>query len=202
MVQAQESRITVQIVPHPTAYPEEVWEVDLEHVDMSTEEILEELSRIAWAEGGKYPANFVLSGRHGHHSWGASGSFAEFVIQMSSGMGGGLGVLAVQAAIKGAFEKIRKRATRDSWENLASEEEARNLARMKIHAHYDIPLEDLALTGSQADASTATYAFSFTGLGKKFGAQVTTLEGITCCTKVWMQEYDFATRPEFQRDEE
>ncbi|GHF80239.1 hypothetical protein [Streptomyces griseosporeus] len=202
-MQAQESRVTVQIVSHPTAYPEEVWEVNLEHISMSTEEILDELSKIAWAEGGEYPAHFVLRGQHGHHSWGASGSFGEFVLQLSSGMGGGLGVVAVQAAIKSTFEKIRKRAARDSWENLATEEEAQNVARMKINSHYDVALDDLTLVGSDVDAQAAKYAFNFRDAqGRSFGAEVMPLEGIVCCSRIWMRNYEMTPRPEFRSEGE
>ncbi|MEU3555067.1 hypothetical protein [Streptomyces fragilis] len=106
----EETHIAVALQHDPGCYPDEVWDVALHHLDMYTEEVLEELKAIAWAENKEYPSYSSISARSGVHNWGASGSFSELLMQVSTGTAGGVGAAAIIGATKLAYEKLKSRS--------------------------------------------------------------------------------------------
>ncbi|KWT61215.1 hypothetical protein ADL21_14645 [Streptomyces albus subsp. albus] len=88
-MRAQESRISVALGDDLCRYPDEVWELQLDHIDMSTEDIIDELDVIPWADGREFPNHSTVSARTSKHNWGASTSFSEIIMQVSTGTAGG-----------------------------------------------------------------------------------------------------------------
>jgi hypothetical protein len=110
-MRAQESRISVALGDHPAAYyPLEVWDLALDELDMFTEEVIDELSVIPWAENADEPSFSTVSARTTQHNWGASGSSSEIILQVSTGAAGGIGATAIVAAIKTVYEKLKDRS--------------------------------------------------------------------------------------------
>ncbi|MGW3262796.1 hypothetical protein [Streptomyces sp. NPDC001056] len=193
-MRAQESRISVALVGHPIYYPYEVWDLGLDQLDMFTEEIIDELDAIAWADGER--SNHTVSARTGKHSWGAAGSYSEIVMQISSNVAGGVGAVAITAAIKTVYEKLKGRSQGETWNFMPSAERALGLAQDRIHRNHDVDVEKLTVVQSSADAEAQRYEFEFTHEdGRKFGATVGAIAGMPSCTRVWVQNFEPGLRP-------
>ncbi|MBK3569976.1 hypothetical protein [Streptomyces sp. MBT62] len=193
-MRAQESRISVALVGHPIYYPYEVWDLGLDQLDMFTEEVIDELDVIAWADGDRN--NHTVSARTGKHSWGAAGSYSEIVMQVSSNVAGGVGAVAITAAIKVVYEKLKGRAQGESWNSIPSSDQAIGLAQDRIHRHYDVDVEKLTVMRSSVDAVAQRYDLEFTHEdGRKFGATVGAIAGMPSCTRVWAEGFEPALRP-------
>ncbi|WP_432174562.1 hypothetical protein [Streptomyces sp. Tue6028] len=196
-MRAQESRISVALVETLHHYPSEVWELGLVHLDMFTEEVVEELDAIAWSEGNEYPNHSSISAKTGKFNWGASGSFAEIIMEVSSNAGGGVGAVAVTAAIKSVYEKFRSRSQSGAWQSMPSPDEAVSIAKSSLHRHYNVAFDNLAVVRSDADAESRRYDFEFSHSdGRKFGATVGAIKGIPSCTRVWAEGNDLMPRPD------
>lgn len=104
---AQESRISVRLADHPVYYPQEAWDLDLDHLDMCTEEAIDELTALRWAENNEWPNHSVVSAKTMQHEWGASGSFSEILMQISTGAVGGVGAADIGGAIKAACGRLK-----------------------------------------------------------------------------------------------
>lgn len=195
-MRAQESRISVALVDDMFHYPHEVWDLALDHLDMFTEEVLDDLDAIPWAEGNEYPNNSTVLAKTGKHSWGAAGSFSEIIMQVSSNAAGGVGAVAVTAAIKSVYEKLKSRADGDVWGSMPSTEQAVEIARSRIHQHYDVAVERLTVLHSSVDVESQRYELAFRHEdGRKFGATVGALSGMPSCTRVWAEGADPLPRP-------
>ncbi|MGA5498191.1 hypothetical protein ACPCSP_27965 [Streptomyces cinereoruber] len=195
-VKAQEARVSIELVEHPTYYPEEAWDLDLDLLDMVTEEVMEELAAISWAEGKKYPNFNAVSAKTSQLNWGASGSFTEILMQVSVGAAGGAGGTAIHAAIKLVYEKLKSRSQGESWSNIPSADEAARLAKSRLHQHYGVAADKLRVTGSNVDADAERYEIDFVHEdGRKFGAIVGAVKGIPSCTVVRMESGEPVLRP-------
>ncbi|MEU2869144.1 hypothetical protein ABZ769_08050 [Streptomyces olivoreticuli] len=163
---------------------------------MFTEEVIEELDTIAWAEGNRYPTHRTISAKTSKHSWGASGSFSEVIMQVSSNAGGGVAAVAVTAAIKHVYEKLRKRAHGDSWRSMPSTDQAVNLAKSRLHRHYNVARDKLTVIRSDVDIEAQRYDLEFSHEdGRKFGATVGAITKMPSCTRVWAEGADLMPRP-------
>jgi hypothetical protein len=188
-MRAQESRISVALGDDLGHYPDEVWDLDLDHLDMFTEEVIDELDAITWAEGEQAPSHSTVSARTGQHNWGASGSYSEIIMQVSMGTAGGAGATAIAAAVKMVYEKLKSRSQGDSWRRLPSTEEAAGLARSRIHQHYDVAIDKLTVIRSSVDAEAQRYDLEFIHEdGRKFGGTVGAITGMPSCTRVWAEQ--------------
>ncbi|MFF1770136.1 hypothetical protein [Streptomyces sp. NPDC058249] len=195
-MRAQESRISVALVEDLGHYPHEVWDLGLDQLDMFTEEVIEELDGIAWAEGNDYPSHSTISARTGKHSWGASGSFSEIVMQISSNAGGGVAAVAVTAAIKNAYEKLMSRAYGDTWRSMPSTEQAVDMAKSRLHQHYNVAVDKLTVIRTDVDVEAQRYDLEFSHEdGRKFGATVGAIKRMPSCTRVWAEGADLMPRP-------
>ncbi|MFF9274587.1 hypothetical protein [Streptomyces griseosporeus] len=195
-MKATESHIVVALVEDLGHYPYEVWDLGLDHLDMFTEEVLEELHAIAWAEGNRYPSHYTMGGRTGQHNWGASGSFSEIIMQVASNAGGGVGAVATTAAIKSVYEKLRSRAHGDAWRTMPSEERAVELAKSRLHQHYAVAVDKLTVIRSDMDVQAQRYDIELSHEdGRKFGATVGAIRGMPSCTRVWAEGADLMPRP-------
>ncbi|MEU6293482.1 hypothetical protein [Streptomyces sp. NPDC046988] len=195
-MRAQESRISVALGDDLGYYPDEVWDLGLDHLDMFTEEVIDALSVIPWAEGNDAPSHSSVTARTGQHNWGASGSFSEIVMQVSLGTAGGVGAAAITEAIKATYQKLKSRAQGDSWRSMPSAEDAARLARSRIYRHYDVAVEKLTVVRSTVDAEAQRYDFEFSHEdGRRFGATVGALAGTPSCTRVWVDGAEPMPRP-------
>ncbi|WP_158709341.1 MULTISPECIES: hypothetical protein [unclassified Streptomyces] len=184
-MRAQESRISVSLGDDLGRYPDEVWELELNHLDMFVEEVIDELNTVIWAEERDVPLHSTVSARTGVHNWGASGSFSEVIMQVTTGTAGGIGATAIAAAIKVVFEKLKSRAEQRVWQ-IRSLEEAEQLARSGLHRHYQVAVEKLTLVQSAIDAESHRYDLEFAHEdGRKFGAVVGALETTPSCLRLW-----------------
>ncbi|MFC8779717.1 hypothetical protein ACFYY9_11190 [Streptomyces nigra] len=185
-MRAQETRVSVALGDDLGHYPDEVWDLELDHLDMFTEEIIDELDAIPWAEGNHAPSHSTVSAQTSKHSWGSSGSYSEIIMQVSTGTAGGVGATAIAAAIKVVYEKLKSRARGDSWRRMPSIEEATRLAQSRIHRHYNVAVDKLTLVRSEVDTETQRYDLEFSHEdGRKFGATVGAVSGMPSCTRVW-----------------
>lgn len=185
-MRAQESRISVALGDDLGHYPDEVWHLELDHLDMFTEQVIDELDAIPWAEGKQAPSHSTVSAKTGKHSWGASGSYSEIIMQVSTGTAGGVGATAIAAAIKVVYEKLKGRAQGDSWRRMPSAEEAARLGRSRIHQYYDVAVDKLTVVRSSADMETRRHDLEFIHEdGRKFGATIGAITGMPSCTRVW-----------------
>ncbi|MFJ1815972.1 hypothetical protein [Streptomyces sp. NPDC088139] len=195
-MKAQESRISVALVSDLCHYPHEVWDLGLDQLDMFTEEVFEELHTIAWAEGNEYPNHSSMSAKTGQHNWGASGSFSEIIMEVGSSAGGGVGAVALTAAIKSAYEKLRSRAYGDAWRSMPSTDQAVEIAKSSLHRHYDVAVARLTVIRSDMDAEAQRYEIEFSHEdGRKFGATLGAIKGLPSCTRVWAEGADLVPRP-------
>lgn len=198
-MRAQESRVTVALVSDLSHYPYEVWDLALQHLDMFTEEVIDELGTIPWAEGEKYPRHSTVAAQTGEHNWGASGSFSEIVMQVSTNAGGGVGAVALTAAIKSVYDRLKSRAHGDARRSVPSLEEAALIAKSSLYRHYDVAADGLTVVRSSIDIDAQRYELTFRHEdGRKFGAVVGALAGMPSCTRVWAEGDDLLPRPELE----
>ncbi|MGW3312197.1 hypothetical protein ACWDG9_37080 [Streptomyces sp. NPDC001073] len=195
-MRAQESRISVELVADLGHYPHEVWDLGLDQLGMFTEEVIEELDAIAWAEGKDYPNHSTISARTGKHSWGASGSFSEIIMQVSSNAGGGIATVAVTAAIKTVYEKLKSRAYGDTWRSMPDADQAVQIAKSTLYRHYNVAGDRLTVIRLDVDVEAQRYDLEFSHEdGRKFGATVGAIKGMPSCTRVWVEGADLMPRP-------
>lgn len=196
-MRAQESRVSVALGDHPAVYyPLEVWDLSLDELDMFTEEIIDELGVIPWAENADVPSFSTVSARTTQHNWGASGSSSEIILQVSTGAAGGIGATAIVAAIKTVYEKLKDRSRGDSWGSVPSIEDAVRIATAHIHQHYDVAIDKLTVTRSSLDAEAGRHDLDFVHEdGRKFGATVGAIAEMPSCTRVWAEGGDLMPRP-------
>ncbi|WP_445269026.1 hypothetical protein [Streptomyces sp. DSM 41634] len=187
-MKAQESRIAVQVVEYPTEHPQEAWDLQLDHLDMYVEEVMEELQAIRWAEGSHAPNHCSIQAKSSRHNWGGSSTFSEIVMQVSTGTVGGVGATAIGAAVKIVYERLKARSQGESWDTIPSADEAVRIARSRLHLHYGAESDKLRVTSSEVDAGTQRYDLEFAHEdGRQFGATVGAIDGIPSCTHVWMR---------------
>ncbi|WP_406337662.1 hypothetical protein [Streptomyces sp. NBC_00649] len=186
-MRAQETQISVALSDDRGYYPQEVWDLCIDHLDMYTEEILDELGSIAWAEGNQYPNNSSIAATTGQLNWGASGSYSEILMQVSTGTAGGVGATAIAAAIKVAYEKIKSRARVGAvWDNFPSADQAEAVAKSRLHQHYGVMIEKLTVTRSDVNTETRRYELELRHEdGRTFGAVFGAIESMPSCTRIW-----------------
>ncbi|MFK0253477.1 hypothetical protein [Streptomyces sp. NPDC090445] len=200
----QESRISVRLVEYPIYYPETAWTLEVGELEITSGEILAELGEVATLHGQlKYPASHELKSRESQTSWGASGSFGEYLLDLSVNAGGGLGAIAFSAAIKITFDRIRARATytpppRDPM----TPDEARRLLASHISIHYGVSASQLIEKEHKHSPVEQIHEFSFTSPdGAEYGGIVGSPEDPLECTRVWRKSSTPQARPEYSHME-
>ncbi|MEU2396877.1 hypothetical protein ABZ764_02640 [Streptomyces pseudogriseolus] len=193
----EETHIAVALQDDPCCYPDEVWDVSLRHLDMYTEEVLEELKTIAWAENKKYPSHSSISARSGVRDWGSSGSFSELLMQVSTGTVGGAGAMAIAGATKLVYTKLKSRSRGEAWSQVPTLERAVELASARIHQHYEVVIDELTVTRSDVDMEAQRFDIEFVHTdGRRFGATVGAITGMPWCTRIWSEGAEPLRRPE------
>ncbi|MFD6937322.1 hypothetical protein ACFWAP_14390 [Streptomyces goshikiensis] len=107
--------IVVNLTDYPGSDPQASWIIALDGLDMSVEDMMRELQELTWATKDDYPVMSSLRSRQGVHNWGASSTFAEFILDMSAGGVGALGAVGFQAAVRDLFGRFRVRSRGDYW---------------------------------------------------------------------------------------
>ncbi|MFF7394555.1 hypothetical protein ACFZAE_39850 [Streptomyces scabiei] len=180
--------VIVNLTDHPSGDPETSWIIALDSLAVSVEDVMSELERLTWLAGEEYPAMSSLQSRQGAYNWGASSSFAEFVLSIASGGMGGLSAMAVDAAVRDVFRKLRERANGDDWGNVISEEEASQVAMSRIATQYGVPSEELTVQRAETYATTPAHEFLFRHAdGRTFGAVVGIVKDSPTCMRIWRE---------------
>lgn len=186
----------MQLVQHPVYYPSEVWTLEAGELDGSVDEIIEDLRKITTLDGAlAVPAMNTITAREGQTNWGASGSLGEYILQVSSNLGGGVGSVAAVAAIKAALQRIKQRSRDDSLIGELTADQARSLVKSHIYLHYRVLADDL--TEKYSSISMEAMEFSFTDpSGVEYGGATGAIMGVPRCTRVW-RKGEIVTMPEF-----
>ncbi|MCZ1001470.1 hypothetical protein O1M63_30900 [Streptomyces mirabilis] len=165
--------------------------------NMGGDAILEELRSIAFLGGElEIPESHILSGREGQTNWGASGSFAEYLIDVSADVLSGAGAAGIGVLVHGVFSRIRARP--DSPREPLSIHDARELLKSHISLHYGIPCEGLIEKQSSSSLTDGVKEFGFVAPdGTEFGGSVGGEDPLRC-TKVWRKSADPLMRPEYR----
>ncbi|MGW0833408.1 hypothetical protein [Streptomyces prunicolor] len=193
----QESRIIVRIAEHPTNYPTMVFTMEMGENSLGGDAILEELRNIAFLDGQlEFPEMHVVSGREGQTNWGASGSFGEYIIEISANILSTAGAAGVAFVTHKALSKIRGRNEASSGR--LSLDEARSLLKTHITLHYQVPGEELTEVESTTSLVDGVFDFTFVASdATEYGGQVGGEEPLQC-TKVWRKSPGLAIRPEYR----
>ncbi|MCI4039898.1 hypothetical protein [Streptomyces sp. TRM75563] len=176
----------MKITEHPASEPDEVWILSLDSFQMPADDVIKDLQALTWLPGAEYPAMSHISYRQGIANWGSSSSFMEFILQVSSDGMAGVGTVAVSAAIKKLYSKLRERSQGDHWGDLVPEETAIAVAKQRIASQYSLESESLTLTQSEADVANRSFRFTFSHPdGGSFGAEVGILKDAPTCMRIW-----------------
>ncbi|MFD5103611.1 hypothetical protein [Streptomyces albidochromogenes] len=180
--------VIVHLTDHPSGDPETSWIIALDSLDLPVEDVMSELQTLTWLAGDEYPAMSSLQSRQGVYNWGASNSFAEFVLSVASGGIGGLSAMAIDAAVRDLFTKLRERANGDDWGSVISEENASQVARSRIATQYGVPSDELTIQRAETDATIRTHEFLFRHTdGRTFGAVVGIVKDSPTCMRIWRE---------------
>ncbi|WP_128643420.1 hypothetical protein [Streptomyces sp. SS] len=178
----------MKLTDHPTSAPDEVWILSLDSFQMPADDVIKELEALTWLRGAEYPTMSRISSRQGITNWGASSSFIEFVLEMSSNGAGGVGTVVVAAAVKALYSKFRERSQGDHWGDVVPEETAIAVAKLRIASQYSVESESLTLSRSETDAANRSFTFTFNHPdGGSFGAEVGILKDAPTCMRIWRQ---------------
>jgi hypothetical protein len=182
-----DSIIIVRLVDNPSEDPIEVWTYEPGPLDIPQEDTFAELHRVATLNDTlEYPISNVISIKESSTNWGASGTFGEYVISVASGLTGGLGVVALVAATKSVFERVRNRAGSppEQWE--LNVEQAEHILKEHIERSYGISRDNLTPIESAVSPNSGQYEFTFSAPdGMGYGGVVSPVGGMPGCTKVW-----------------
>jgi hypothetical protein len=197
----EEARVSVEMVKHLIYYPTEAWTLHLGEIHVNTDDIAKELQSIATLHGQEeYPVANSVRIRQSQTDWGASGSFGEYMIELSNNLGGGIGSVAAIAAIKAAMQKIKSWSSDPSDPESLTTSQACNLLKSHITLHYDVNHEELTETFSSASPGSGIQEFSFVAPnGTEYGGTVGELDGLPRCTRVWSKTATPLTRPAFDQ---
>ncbi|MFK4118046.1 hypothetical protein [Streptomyces longwoodensis] len=178
--------VIVNLTDHPSGDPETSWIIALESLDFPVDDVMSELEKLTWLAGDEYPAMSSLRSRQGIHNWGASNSFAEFVLSIASGGIGGLSAMVIDTAVRDLFRRLCERANGDDWGDAISEESACQVARSRIATQYSVPSDELTVQRTETDTAQRTHEFLFRHAdGRTFGAVVGLVKDAPTCMRIW-----------------
>lgn len=182
-----ESRICVRDVQHPAYFPDVAWTLELGELDAAGEEIVQELRRITTGYGQlAIPVPHQVTSRESQTEWGASGSFGQYMLELSVNYGGGLGAVATVAAIKSALKSIRLRSSHPNEPEPLSSADARTLIRRHLSMHFEVPTDQLTESYCESSSNGQVHTFSFVAAdGVEYGGTVGGPDEPDQCTKVW-----------------
>ncbi|MGW0668335.1 hypothetical protein [Streptomyces sp. NPDC002746] len=193
-----ESRVVVRLADHLIYYPNEAWTLELDHQSLSGDDILNELQRIPTLDGELgIPHSNSIRGSQSQTNWGASGSFGEYVIDISVNIAGGIGAAGFAALVQTVFGRIAKHSP--SPQQPLTPEEARNLLKSHLALHYGVPIEQLTETESTYSLDLSVTELSFLSTdGTEYGGSVGDAGETRRCTRVWRRAATPTVRPEFR----
>jgi hypothetical protein len=172
---------------HLTYPPHEVWTLELDEVSLTGDDIMRELGRIPTCDDTlEYPHPNSARKAETSTNWGASGSFGEYVLDVSVNLMGGLGAVGVAALVQTIFSRIAKSS------NLVLEPLSRNeagqLLKSHLALHYGVSVEELTEQQSAMALDEGVVSFRFvTSDGTLYGGSVGALGESRCCTRVWRE---------------
>ncbi|MEU3492186.1 hypothetical protein ABZ747_01665 [Kitasatospora cineracea] len=181
------SRFSIRLTRQPAYYPREVWTLEFPEVELPAEQAEKDLSEIATLNGQlPNPVSHYLRVTRTRTSWGAAGSFGDFVIEVSAGILGGAGTVGLTAGVKTVVDKIKSRAHGVLAGTPLTHVQAADLVRSHIELHYSEPSASLVETESSIELDSGGYQFSFKApSGLEYGGTVGEIAGTPSCTRVW-----------------
>ncbi|MFD9518034.1 hypothetical protein [Streptomyces sp. NPDC059979] len=163
------------------------WTLELGELDAVGEEIVQELKRITTLDGKlPFPVSHQVTARESQTEWGASGSFGQYMLELSVNYGGGLGAVGTVEVIKAAFKAIRLRSSHPAEQDPLSSDDARALIRRHLSLHFEVPAEQLTESYCESSSNGQVHTFSFVAAdGVEYGGTVGGPDEPDQCTKVW-----------------
>ncbi|WP_371593202.1 hypothetical protein [Streptomyces virginiae] len=163
------------------------WTLEVGELDAAGEDVVRELKRITTLDGQlPIPVSHQVTARESQTEWGASGSFGQYMLELSVNYGGGLGAVATVEMIKVAFKAIRLRSSHPVEQEPLSADGARALIRRHLSLHFEVPVEQLTESYCESSTNGQIHTFSFTAAdGVEYGGTVGGPDEPDQCTKVW-----------------
>ncbi|MFF7300277.1 hypothetical protein [Streptomyces sp. NPDC008265] len=163
------------------------WTLEVGELDAAGEYIVQELKRVTTLDGKlAVPVSHQVTARESQTEWGASGSFGQYMLELSVNYLGGLGAVGTVEAIKVAFKAIRLRSTNSPERDLLSPEDARALIRRHISLHFEMPADQLTESYCESSSGGRMHTFSFVAAdGVEYGGTIGGPDEPDQCTKVW-----------------
>lgn len=146
----------VEFTRGPWDPPIESWSIWLEGIAIPTDEVREELIKLAWPESRSFPHHYRLRNEESIINWGTSGSGGISVISVSYDMAIGLGAAGVAAAVSYTFNRLRRRAAGEirCISDIAS---ASEIVANEVSSVFRIDREEVTILSVRHDATTSTY---------------------------------------------
>ncbi|MEV6198793.1 hypothetical protein AB0M64_02325 [Streptomyces sp. NPDC051771] len=178
----------MKLTAHLSAEPEEIWILDVESLEMTSDEVIKELQDLTWRPGAPFPLMSSIRGRQSILNWGASSSLSEFILEMGAGGLGGLEAAGLAAAIRYTYGKFRDRSQGDPWGESIAEEVALAQAKARIVEHYGVAEDALTVRRAETNAVDKRFEFTFSHTdGRSFGAEVGVIKDAPTCMRLWRE---------------
>ncbi|MBW5481177.1 hypothetical protein [Streptomyces bambusae] len=181
------SRIAIRFAPGLHQLPREAWTLSLIEIEVPVEGIKEDLTALTTLDGKHdFPVSNSLSVRTRETNWGASGSFGEFILDLSNEALGGASGVGIVAGIGYLVAKVKGRI-RDTFPSQPIDRaQAAELVRTHIELHYAEPSAVLTEVASSTALDTGIHEFTFKSpSGREYGGTAGEIAGAPTCTKVW-----------------
>ncbi|WP_406187786.1 hypothetical protein [Streptomyces anulatus] len=181
------ARIAVRLTSGLHRPPREAWTLSLIEIGVPVEGIKEDLATLTTLDGElDFPVSNSLSVQTSETNWGASGSFGEFILELSSDALGGAGGMGIGAGIGFLISKVKGRTQSAFPSQPLDRAQAAELVRTHIALHYTEVGEDLIEIASSLALDTGVHEFTFKSpSGREYGGTAGEISGAPTCTRVW-----------------
>ncbi|MFD3379221.1 MULTISPECIES: hypothetical protein [unclassified Streptomyces] len=181
------ARIAIRLAPGPHQPPHEAWTLSLIEIEVPVEGIKEDLTSLTTLNGTlDFPVSNSLSVQTRETNWGASGSFGEFILDLSTGALGGASGVGIATGIEYVVAKVKGRIQDVFPSQSIDRSQAAELVRTHIELHYTEPSGDLTEVASSTALDTGIHEFTFKSpSGREYGGTAGEISGAPTCTKVW-----------------
>lgn len=182
------AHFTVKLLDQLDAEPSEVWILNVESLEMTSDEVVKELQDLTSRPGARYPLMSNISARQGILNWGASSSLSQFLLEMGAGGLGSIEAAGIAAAIRYTYGKFRDRSQGDPWGESISEDVALAQAKARIVEHYGVAEDALSVQRAETNAADKRFEFTFAHTdGRSFGAEVGVIKDSPTCMRLWRE---------------
>ncbi|NKI39733.1 hypothetical protein [Streptomyces physcomitrii] len=192
-----ETTAIVRITHDLLHYPSEVFTFETGRTELEGEEIRRELIRIASLDDeAEFPESYQVSGRESETNWGASGSLAEYTIDISANIVATLGAAGISLLVHRAFTRIR--GASGHRHDPLTPEQARDLLAEHLLRHYGVAREQLTEQESELALADGLFTYRFLAPdGTEYGGSVSGDDPLRV-TRVWRRSEVPALRPEYR----